>query len=178
MVRRPPGAPILIAGFPFPAGQVEIVRERLEPLAVEIGRALRRARQRRGMTLRGVGAASNGRFMATSVAGYERGERNISLERFILLCQLYDVPPDRLLAEILRATEGRPEAQIDLTTLESLGSAEGALVSGFVRQVSSLRREPPTEAVSLRAGDVAALATASGRTAEELEEALAKAARR
>ena len=38
--------------------------------------------------------------------------------------------------------------------------------------------EPPTEAVSLRAGDVAALATASGRTAEELEEALAKAARR
>ena len=150
----------------------------MEPLAVEIGRALRRARQRRGMTLRGVGAASNGRFMATSVAGYERGERNISLERFILLCQLYDVPPDRLLAEILRATEGRPEAQIDLTTLESLGSAEGALVSGFVRQVSSLRREPPTEAVSLRAGDVAALATASGRTAEELEEALAKAARR
>ena len=104
------------------------------------------------MTLRGVGAASDGRFMATSVAGYERGERNISLERFTLLCKLYDVPPDRLLAEILRATEGRPEAEIDLTTLETLGSAEGALVSGFVRQVSSLRREPPAETVSLRAG--------------------------
>lgn len=130
------------------------------------------------MTLRGVGAASDGRFMATSVAGYERGERNISLERFILLCKLYDVPPDRLLAEILRAAEGRPEAEIDLTTLETLGSAEGALVSGFVRQVSSLRREPPAETVSLRAGDVAALATASGRTAEELEEALARAIRR
>ena len=41
--------------------------------------------------------------MATSVAGYERGERNISLERFVLLCRLYEVPPERLLAEILHS---------------------------------------------------------------------------
>ena len=150
----------------------------MEPFALEIGRALRRARQARGFTLRAVGTASRGRFMATSVAGYERGERNISLERFVLLCHLYEVPPERLLAEILHTAEGRAEAEIDLTILESLGSTEGALVSGFVRQVSSLRREPPVETVSLRAGDVAALATASGRTPEELEEALTKALRR
>ena len=48
----------------------------------EVGRALRRARLARGLTLRQVGERSLGAFKPTAVAGYERGERAISLKRF------------------------------------------------------------------------------------------------
>jgi len=139
---------------------------------VEIGRALRRLRRAHGLTLVDVAAMSNGMFKATSVAGYERGERSITLERFCSLCQLYGLAPDRVLAEILRRTEGRIEPEIDLAALESLGTTESALLSGFARQVRGLRGEPQADTITLRAGDLEVLATAEGRRPEELAEAL------
>lgn len=139
---------------------------------MEIGRALRRLRRAHGLTLVDVAAMSNGMFKATSVAGYERGERSITLERFCNLCQLYGLAPDRVLAEILRRTEGRIEPEIDLAALESLGTTESALLSGFARQVRGLRGEPQAGTITLRAGDLEVLATAEGRRPEELAKAL------
>jgi transcriptional regulator with XRE-family HTH domain len=144
----------------------------LEHIAVEIGRALRRLRRAHGLKLVDVAAMSNGMFKATSVAGYERGERSITLERFCNLCQLYGLAPDRVLAEILRRTEGRIEPEIDLAALESLGTTESALLSGFARQVRGLRGEPQAGTITLRAGDLEVLATAEGRRPEELATAL------
>lgn len=137
-------------------------------IGVEIGNELRRARRARGLTLRGVSRLSRGKYKPTSVAGYERGERAISLERFCDLCRLYDVPPPVLLAEILRAVRTTPEPDIDVELLESLGSAEAALVSGFVREIRALRRGLSSQTIVLRAGDVEVLATAAGKKAEEL----------
>ena len=88
-------------------------------MALEIGRALRRARLARGLTLKQLAAASAGRFKPTSVAGYERGERSISVVRFCELCQIFGVPADRLLGEVLRATRADPELMIDLTRASS-----------------------------------------------------------
>ena len=139
---------------------------------MEIGRALRRLRRAHGLTLVDVATMSKGKFKATSVAGYERGERSITLERFCSLCQLYGLAPDRVLAEILRRTEGRIEPEIDLAALESLGTTESALLSGFARQVRGLRGEPQADTITLRAGDLEVLATAEGRRPEELAEAL------
>jgi transcriptional regulator with XRE-family HTH domain len=144
----------------------------LEHIAVEIGRALRRLRRAHGLTLVDVAAMSNGMFKATSVAGYERGERSITLERFCNLCQLYGLAPDRVLAEILRRTEGRIEPEINLAAVESLGTTESALLSGFARQVRGLRGEPQADTITLRAGDLEVLATAEGRRPEELAKAL------
>jgi transcriptional regulator with XRE-family HTH domain len=144
----------------------------LEHIAVEIGRALRRLRRAHGLTLVDVATMSKGMFKATSVAGYERGERSITLERFCNLCQLYGLAPDRVLAEILRRTEGRIEPEIDLAALESLGTTESALLSGFARQVRGLRGEPQADTITLRAGDLEVLATAEGRRPEELAKAL------
>jgi transcriptional regulator with XRE-family HTH domain len=79
----------------------------------QIGAGLRNARRRRALTLRQVSALSEGRFKATSVAGYERGERAISLRRFVELAELYGVPPPTLLAEIMRTVEPAPEGGVD-----------------------------------------------------------------
>ena len=72
-----------------------------KPVEVETGRALREARLANGLTLREVGERSGGEFTPTAVAGYERAERSISLERFCALCAFYGVAPERLLAEIV-----------------------------------------------------------------------------
>jgi transcriptional regulator with XRE-family HTH domain len=153
----------------------------MDALSVEIGRALRRVRQSRGLTLHNVAEVSEGVFKATSVAGYERGERTITLERFIRLSALYGVRPERLLADILRSVEGRQEPTVDLTVLESLGSMESALVSAFVQQVRSLRKGEEQEAemtIVLRTGDLESLAKAAGKSPEELVEILRPVLRR
>ena len=84
----------------------------------EVGHALRRARLARGLTLKQVGERSLGAFKPTAVAGYERAERTISLERFYALCAFYGVAPTQLLAEVEEALGARSERIVDLTELE------------------------------------------------------------
>jgi transcriptional regulator with XRE-family HTH domain len=141
-------------------------------IALEAGRALRRARRMRGLTLRQVSALTEGRLKPTSIAGYERGERSISLERFCELCELYSVPPQSILGDVWRSVQGIAEPDIDLAQLESMGSAEAALVVGFIRQIRALRHDEPAETIVLRAGDLEVLATAAGRKPSELVEVL------
>jgi transcriptional regulator with XRE-family HTH domain len=79
-----------------------------------VGEVLRRARLSRGLTLRQVEQLSNGRFKPSSVAGYERAERRISVESFVELASTYGVPPERLLSQVLDRLLSREEASIDL----------------------------------------------------------------
>jgi transcriptional regulator with XRE-family HTH domain len=147
----------------------------LGSLAIEIGLALRRVREERGLTLRDVATLSEGVFKATSVAGYERGERSISVERFLLLCQLYGVPANRVIDDV--ASTGQRPPEIDLRALESLASPESSLLAGFIREVVALRSQRTSETFMLRSGDLAVLATASGSDPEELMETLRPAIR-
>jgi transcriptional regulator with XRE-family HTH domain len=82
----------------------------------DVGRALRRVRTARGFTLRDVGIRSGGTFTPTAVAGYERGERKISLQRFCELSAFYGVEPELLLAEALHRDDR--ELVVDLTPFE------------------------------------------------------------
>lgn len=83
----------------------------------DVGIALRRVRLARGLTLKEVGVRSRGAFTPTALAGYERGERTISLRRFCDLCSFYGVDADVVLASVLH-----PGADVaglvDLTALE------------------------------------------------------------
>jgi len=146
-------------------------------LAHEIGRGLRGARRARGFALRQVAIQTDGRFKATSVAGYERGERTVSVERFCELCRLYGVAPQAVLGDILVAVGGGLEREIDLSRLETMESAESSLLFEFVRQIKALRREEPSETIDLRTGDIEVLATAAGKKPEELARAIEPAVR-
>jgi transcriptional regulator with XRE-family HTH domain len=88
-----------------------------EPISAEAGRALRRIRTALGLTLQDVGERSGRAFTPTAVAGYERGERQISLQRFCDLATFYGIAPEQLLAEVRRALPER-EDLVDLTLLE------------------------------------------------------------
>jgi transcriptional regulator with XRE-family HTH domain len=86
-----------------------------EGLAERVGTGLRRARIERGLTLRAMSARSGGVFKPTAVAGYERAERSISLLRFCGLAELYGVPPEILLAQIIRADDQDQRVPTDLS---------------------------------------------------------------
>lgn len=149
----------------------------MNSLALEIGRALRRARLTRGLTLRELSQRSAGRFKSTSVAGYERGERNISVERFCELATFYEVSPARLLAYALRAAQGIPPIVIDLARLDALEGREGELLAGFIREVAELRGDRGADAVSLRAGDLEVLAAITGHKPAEFAQRIQPALR-
>ena len=147
-----------------------------EDLATLTGAALRRARRRRGLTLQGVWARSGGRFKPSALGGYERGERSISLERFVALANLYGVAADELLSEILAnmSPAGRAPVIIDLNALAALGdededvSGDARVVGEFVHAIRAQRGDYLTSVVSLRSGDVEALSRAIGVSSDAL----------
>jgi transcriptional regulator with XRE-family HTH domain len=147
-------------------------------LAKEIGAVLRLARAARGLTLRDVSILSSGSFKSSSLASYERGERAISLERFLVLADLYGIPPARMMAQISRRVEGRAPIVVDIQMAHTIGGVEGAVLAGFVHEVVALRRQSAPEEISLRDSDLEVLATASGRRAEQFMEAVEPALRR
>jgi len=155
----------------------------VNPFSGVAGEVLRHARRSRGLTLQEAAARSHGRFAPTSIAGYERGERHISLERFCDLADLYGIPPDRLLAEVLRTIrpEGRREVVIDLTRLGMLDLRDRELVEAFADAVRAQRGRTDSTELVLRSGDVEALALQSrerpARLMERLSEILAEEAR-
>jgi transcriptional regulator with XRE-family HTH domain len=114
----------------------------------------------RGFTLREVSAASRGRFKPSVVGGYERGERSISLERFVELARFYGMPADRLLADALAGLEpdGRGKLVIDLTRLSAIAEEDQRTVSEFVNRVRAQRGDYVGETLTLRSGDVEAMA--------------------
>jgi transcriptional regulator with XRE-family HTH domain len=138
----------------------------------ETGRALRRARQARGLTLRDVGQRSGGAFKPTAVAAYERGERAISLERFYSLARLYDMAPDRLLSQVIWRIERRPEPTIDRTRLAELPADDAATLGGFIDEVRRLRGNSDDDVIAIRIHDVEVLATATGHPLPQFLERL------
>lgn len=66
-----------------------------------VGTALRRARDAAGLSLKDVERLTEGRFKPSTVAGYERGERSISVSRFLSLARFYAAHPDEILSDVL-----------------------------------------------------------------------------
>jgi len=126
------------------------------------------------LTLRRAADAAGGRFAATSIAGYERGERAITVERFIELASLYQVRPERLFAEAVRSIEGRSPVVVDRDKLSRPLGREASVLGIFVDEVARLRRVE-SNILSIRGGDVQVLATMSGRREEDFLERLAEA---
>jgi transcriptional regulator with XRE-family HTH domain len=144
-------------------------------ILVETGRALREARRARGMTLADVGTRSNGRFKPTAVAGYERAERGISLERFRELAEFYGMAPERLLLQIMWRIAGGPDPTIDRSKIPELPDEEAEAVGGFIEKVRRLRGNSNAETITVRIQDLEVLATLSGRQIDEFLEHLAQA---
>jgi transcriptional regulator with XRE-family HTH domain len=131
-----------------------------------LGTALRRAREELGLSLRDASRRSGGRFTASGIAGYERGERRISVERLCELAEIYGVPPDRLLTDAMRPA-GTAPTRIDLSAVDSLSPDIRHLIADRIAEVLTTGvGEPVPDRISLRLGDLEILAGTTGSPAE------------
>ena len=140
-----------------------------EPLSGRLGEHLRRLRKQRGLSLLDVQAQSSDEFKASVLGAYERGERAISALRLARLADLYKLPVQAMLPPDGVVAEGSSGSlAIDTERLDQVSSAEGAIVSRFVKRLQARRRDWTGTVFTMRSEDVVALASAVDRTPVEL----------
>jgi hypothetical protein len=113
---------------------------------------------------------SNGRFKPSAVGGYERGERDISAERFVTLAYLVGRLPEDLLADTLRALFPRSHRgiTIDLKKLHKTHGDAVEAVGGYARRLQLERRDYFGDVITCRSGDLEIVAAAAGVAVSDL----------
>ncbi len=101
---------------------------------ISLGQRLRAARRQRGWSLGEIEAQTDGEFKASVVGAYERGERAISVQRFVRLADIYAVPAN----ELLPLPEPVSGLLIDLEALSDDNS--GDLVDKYLAAIQLLRK--------------------------------------
>lgn len=131
----------------------------MNSLLRQLGVELRAARRRSGLALREVAARSASSFKASSVGGYERGERSISVDRLCTLARAYGVRPDRLLSRALTRVDAERSQPIvvDLGASASGSGEDGQLIK-LARDVAAMRGVEATDRLILRSSDLELLA--------------------
>jgi transcriptional regulator with XRE-family HTH domain len=104
-----------------------------------LGQRLRAARRHRGWSLGDVEAHTSGEFKASVVGAYERGERAISVQRFVNLSEVYGSPASELLP-----APSDPGLVIDL---DALVGEDGDLVDRYLAAIQMMRKNPGVEEV-------------------------------
>lgn len=114
-----------------------------------LGHKLRAARRQRAWSLGEVESKTAGEFKASVVGAYERGERAISVQRFVRLAGIYGVSASDLLPLI-------PSDDDLMIDLDALGVAKsGDLVERYLAAIQLLRKDPSH--FEIRRGDQAIL---------------------
>jgi transcriptional regulator with XRE-family HTH domain len=121
---------------------------------------------------------SRGRYKPSSLGGYERGERAISVLRFCELAQLVGIPADQLMGEAMarHLPQDYSEVLLDLSDLPD--SDVGRHAAAHAHRVRTLRGDYLSNVVTLRAGDLQVIASATGLGVPALLSALETAVRR
>ena len=113
------------------------------------GRKLRAAGRQRAWSLGQVESRTLGEFRASVVGAYERGERAISVQRFVRLAGIYGVAA----SDLLPLVPSDDDVVIDLDALGAASSDD--LVERYLAAIQLLRRDPSH--FEIRRGDQAIL---------------------
>ena len=137
-----------------------------------LGDRLRGIRMQKAMSLQDVQEASGGRWKAAVVGAYERGDRNVTVDRLAELAGFYGVPLAEILPENGGAVVARPETKrrvvLDLQGLERLPEPERDPVARFASAIQLQRGDFNGRVLTIREDDAMALALLYEIPAEEL----------
>ncbi len=147
---------------------------RTDNYAAELGRRLRAARHRRGMSLVDVQERTNGRWTAGTLGAYERGHRSLRVHRLMELAELYDVTAVMLIPSQTDRSElvGLPPLAIDLHRLRKLPPTRTGPLRRWIAIVQVLRSENSRDVLRLRRTDLLSLARLYSTTPPLLYERL------
>lgn len=129
--------------------------------AERLGSHLRSIRKQRGLSLNDIERRTNGKYRASVLGAYERGERSISVPRLAKLAEVYGVA----LEELLPPEEGwRPVAEntssprdsltIDLEALESSLDPEAQIIERYVNRIQIERGTLDEGRLTIRREDI------------------------
>ena len=142
----------------------------IHPFRKALGEILRETRLEVGLTLRQLEMATQGRFKPSAVGGYERGERDISAVRLVELADALQTRPDALVAAAMRRLQ--PDAyrsvSVNLDRLAALPGQTPVLVGGLAQRLKLQRGDPFTDVVTIRAGDLAIIASEARCSPDEV----------
>jgi transcriptional regulator with XRE-family HTH domain len=85
---------------------------------VRLGRRLRDARRRVGLSLKLVEAMTEGEFKASALGAYERAQRTISVSRLQRLARHYRMPLDQLLPVDDTVIDLREETSLETSVVQ------------------------------------------------------------
>lgn len=111
----------------------------VEDFNYALGQRLRAARRQRGWSLGDVEGHTGGEFKASVVGAYERGERAISVQRFVSLADIYGSAAGDLLPAVSQG-----EFVIDL---DALAEHDGDLVDRYLAAIQMMRKQPGIDEV-------------------------------
>ncbi|OAA28080.1 putative transcriptional regulator [Frankia sp. EI5c] len=142
--------------------------------ALELGRRLRAARNRRGLSLLDVQERTDGRWTAGTLGAYERGSRTLRVHRLVELAELYDVPATLLLPPPVerRETDDLPPLVIDLRRLRKLPPTRTGPLRRWIAIVQVLRSDSSRDVLRLRRSDLQSLSRLYSTTPAVLYERL------
>lgn len=132
---------------------------------------LREIRRKRGLTLQGFEALSNGAIKAVVLGSYERGTRAISLERLEQLAELYEVPIQYFLGmDSEKKLENEKGFIFDLRRIGKRSDLPPHLesVKRYISWIARKRSDWNGEVISLRRSDSESLAILGNTEITEL----------
>lgn len=141
----------------------------------QLGRRLLEVRRRYGWTRADVARLSNGRWSATALGTYERGERMMAAVNLFALADFYRVS----VVELMDATPVSPgpakvsEALV-VDTVRLAATDRWPRLACFVKAVQSARQGPPRRMLVLRSRDLPRLAAVHNETVESLVDKLVR----
>jgi transcriptional regulator with XRE-family HTH domain len=157
-----------------PAADTSVDTEERRFDVFELGKRLREVRRRYGYTRLDVERLTEGRWTATALGTYERGERLMTAVRLFALADFYRVP----VATLVDAEPVPPaDPQVDSIVVDTSKLAElthWPRVSQFVEAVQNARRGPHRRLLSLRGRDLPRLAAVHNEPVEGFLDALAE----
>ncbi|HEX9889291.1 MAG TPA: transcriptional regulator [Nitriliruptorales bacterium] len=145
----------------------------------QLGERLRAIRAQQDLTLQEVEERSAGRWKAVVVGSYERGDRAISITKLAELGRFYGVPLADLLPQAPpdvpdEAADPEPTLVIDLTKLDDEVAHDPRFTSvrRYAQRIQVRRGDYNGRVLTLRAGDLAALAAVFDTDTDDLVVAL------
>ncbi len=140
---------------------------------VKLGQQLRKIRTANQLSLKQVEKISKGRFKASIVGSYERGERAVSAYRLMELASLYGVSGAYLVTEAAtparRRSKHDPDAgiRINLERVSQISKEGYRDLKTYIESIKVARDDPTNTVLTLRDQDLPNLSAAMGIPTKE-----------